>query len=99
MPGGWWNVQYDHGNLHGKLGKGESMVHGYRKAGNSEYTEGLTAAGSEQNVDARLHNLSRRAELRYLSRRAELRYLTVQVGRVAKAELDVYRKVGCAYNA
>lgn len=90
MSGGWWNVQYDHGNLHGKLGKGESMVHGYRKAGNSEYTEGLTAAGSEQNVDARLHNLSRRAELRYL---------TVQVGRVAKSELDVYRKVGCAYNA
>ena len=65
------------------------MVHGYRKASNSEYTEGLTAAGSAQNVDARLHNLSRRAELRYL---------TVQVGRVAKAELDVYRKVGCACN-
>ena len=81
MPGGWWNVQYDHGNLHGKLGKGKSMVHVYGKAGNSEYTEGLTAAGSAQNVDARLHDLSRRSELRYL---------TVQVGRVSKAELDAY---------
>lgn len=35
----------------------------------------------------------------HLSRQAELHYLTVQVSRVAKAELDVYRKVGCAYNA
>ena len=90
MSGGWWNVQYDYGNLHGKLGKGESMVHGYGKAGNSEYTEGLSATGSVQNVDARLHNLSRRSELRYL---------TVQVGRVAKAELDAYRKKQGACNA
>ena len=90
MSGGWWNVQYDHGNLHGKLGKGESMVHGYGKAGNSEYTEGHSVAGSVRNVDARLHNLSRRSELRYL---------TVQVGRVAKAELDAYRKKQGACNA
>lgn len=90
MSGGWWNVQYDHGNLHGKLGKGESMVHVYGKAGNSEYIEGLSATGSAQNVDARLHDLSRRAELRYL---------TVQVGRVAKAELDAYRKKQGACNA
>lgn len=90
MSGGWWNVQYDHGNLHGKLGKGESTVHGYGKAGNSEYTEGLSATGGVRNVDARLHNLSRRAELHYL---------TVQVGRVAKAELDAYRKAEGACNA
>lgn len=87
MSGGWWNVQYDYGNLHGKLGKGESMVHGYGKA---EDPEGLSATGSAQNVDARLHNLSRRSELRYL---------TVQVGRVAKAELDAYRKKQGACNA
>ena len=90
MSGGWWNVQYDYGNLHGKLGKGESMVHGYGKAGNSEYTEGHSVAGGVRNVDARLHNLSRRSELRYL---------TVQVGRVAKAELDAYRKKQGACNA
>ena len=64
------------------------MVHGYGKAGNED-PKGLTAAGIVQNVDARLHNLSRRAELRYL---------TVQVGRVAKAELDVYRKRGDSCN-
>lgn len=90
MSGGWWNVQYDYGNLHGKLGKGESMVHGYGKAGNSEYTEDHSVAGSARNVDARLHNLSRRSELHYL---------TVQVGRVAKAELDAYRKKQGACNA
>lgn len=90
MSGGWWNVQYDYGNLHGKLGKGESMVHGYGKSDNSKYTEGLAAAGGVRNVDARLHNLSRRVELRYL---------TVQVGRVAKAELDAYRKEEGACNA
>ena len=87
MSGGWRNVQYDYGNLHGKLGKGESMVHGYGKC---EDPKVHSVAGSAQNVDARLHNLSRRSELRYL---------TVQVGRVAKAELDAYRKKQGACNA
>lgn len=65
------------------------MVHGYEKAGN-EGPKGLSAAGSAQNVDARLHNLSRRAELCYLA---------VQVGRVAKAEMDAYRKKEGTCNA
>lgn len=57
-----------------------------RKAG----PEGVSDTGSTQNVDARLH---------HLSRQAELHYLTVQVGRVAKAELDAYRKAENTYNA
>lgn len=83
MSGGWWNVQYDHRNLHGKLGKGESMTNSCRKDGKRW---GLPDDVSTRNVD-------------HLSRQAELHHLTVQVGRVAKSELDVYRKVGCAYNA
>ena len=82
MSGGWWNVQYDHGNLHGKLGKGKSMTNSCRKDGKRC---GLSGAGSARNVD-------------HLSRQAELHYLTVQVGRVAKAELDVYRKKGDSCN-
>lgn len=66
------------------------MVHGYGKAGKGKDLEGLSSTGSTQNVDARLHDLSRRAELRYL---------TVQVGRVAKAELDAYRKAEGTCNA
>lgn len=46
----------------------------------------LSDAGSARNVD-------------HLSRQAELHYLTIQVGRVAKAELDAYRKEDGACNA
>lgn len=51
---------------------------------------GRSVEESTQKVDSRLYRLSRRAELHYL---------TVQVGRVAKAELDTYRKAEDTYNA